>query len=85
MRQTLEQTLSDLHTQLSELKDLDPEQSEMLQKAVSEIQETLDDTEVNTASLAERLQEATKQLEASHPVLTGTIGRVADLLSQIGI
>lgn len=85
MRQNLDQTLGDLHSQLSEVENLQPEEIEMLRKAVAEIQATLDDKEVNTASIAERLKEATQQLEASHPVLTGTIGRVAELLSQIGI
>lgn len=85
MRHTLEQTLQELHEQLTHVEDLGPEQVEMLRSSVAEIKEALDEKDVSAAGLAERLQEATDQLKASHPVLTNTIGRVADLLSQIGI
>lgn len=85
MRQTLDETLKDLHVQLANVEDLDAEHVDMLRKAVAEIQETIDEQDVSSASIAERLQEATQQFSGSHPVLTNTIGRVADLLSQMGI
>jgi len=85
MRQTLDETLSDLHEQLSKVDDLDSDQIEMLRSAVTEIQETLDKKDVHTAGLAEQLREATREFSNSHPVLTNTVGRIADLLSQMGI
>ena len=85
MRETLDETLKDLHDQLGSIEDLDDERIEMLRNAVAEIQATLDEQHVSSAGLAQRLQEATQQFNSSHPVLTNTVGRIADLLSQLGI
>ena len=85
MRQTLETTLAELHEHLSHAEDLDAEEVRLLRGAVEEIQSTLDDTEVNSATLAQRLVESTRHFGETHPLLTNTIGRIADLLSQMGI
>ncbi|MCA9133275.1 MAG: DUF4404 family protein [Planctomycetales bacterium] len=85
MRQNLEETLRDLHEQLAHAQDLDAEQVELLRAAVTEIEKTLDRTDVNSANLAEQLQEATERFSGSHPVLVQTVGRIADLLQQMGI
>ncbi|WP_145085771.1 DUF4404 family protein [Aureliella helgolandensis] len=85
MRQNLEPILEELHAELENAQDLDAEQLDMLRTAVAEIQSTLDQTDVSSATLAQRLQEATDQFSQSHPVLTNTIGRFADLLAQMGI
>lgn len=85
MRQTLEETLQDLHDQLSRTEDLDAEEVAMLRHAANEIQATLDQADVSSAGLARRLQEATQHFSETHPRLTQTVGRIADLLSQLGI
>lgn len=85
MRQTLDETLQDLHRQLQEVKDFDAEHVALLRATVAEIEDTLDKNEISSASIAERLRAATEQFSGSHPVLVGTVGRVADLLSQMGI
>ncbi len=85
MRETLEETLRDLHEQLASIEDLDDEHVEMLRASLAEIQQTLDEKDVNTASIAKRLEDATQNFSGSHPVLTNTVGRLADLLSQMGI
>ncbi len=85
MRQTLDETLNELHQQLAGAKDLDEAQRAKLRQAVEEIQQTLDDTQVSSASLATQLKQAVAQFENSHPQLTNSIGRIADLLSQMGI
>ncbi len=85
MRQKLEETLNDLHEQLVDVENLDDEQKAMLRQALEEIKSTLDQDDVNSASLAERLQESTEQFKHTHPTLTNTVGRIADLLSQMGI
>ncbi len=36
-------------------------------------------------SIMDQLRQATEQFEQSHPALTATIGRIADLLAQMGI
>ncbi len=85
MRPELEETLSQLHLQLESIDDLDEAEVERLRAAAHEIQSTLDRSDISSASLAERLQEATSKFSQSHPVLTNTVGRIADLLSQMGI
>ena len=85
MRQTLDETLTELQDQLAHLKDLDQEQLEKLRAAAQQISDTLDHQDVSSATLAQRLQEATRQFEQSHPQLTTTVGRIADLLAQLGI
>lgn len=85
MRDKLETTLEELHQQLVNAGDLDEQERSQLREAAEEIQRTLDDTEVSSYNLAERLQKATAHFEHTHPQLTNTIGRIADLLSQLGI
>ncbi|MFO0943957.1 MAG: DUF4404 family protein [Pirellulales bacterium] len=85
MRQTLDETLSELHQQLASAKELDEAQRIKLRQALEEIQQTLDNSQVSSASLATQLKQAVAQFENSHPQLTNSIGRIADLLSQMGI
>ncbi|MEZ6135844.1 MAG: DUF4404 family protein [Pirellulaceae bacterium] len=85
MRQKLEEVLAQLHAELENVDGLDDEQIVMLRTAAAEIQTTLDHADVNSASLAQRLEEATRQFSQSHPTLTNTVGRIADILSQMGI
>ena len=85
MRESLSETLKNLHEQLAAEKTLDAEQVAMLRSAVDEIEETLDNAEVNSHDLAQRMQENSLTFSESHPVLVQTIGRIADLLSQMGI
>ena len=85
MRQTLDEILVQLHEQLANVDDLDDEQVQQLRAAVAEIESTLDRTDVSSAGLAGRLEEATRQFSHSHPTLTTTVGRIADLLAQMGI
>lgn len=85
MRQKLDEILAELHAQLETVDDLNEEQLQQLRAAALEIQETLDQSDVSSASLAERLDEATRQFSHSHPTLTNTVGRIAHLLSQMGI
>jgi CII-binding regulator of phage lambda lysogenization HflD len=85
MREKLESILGELHQQLTSAGDLDEQERTRLRQAADEIQRTLDDTEVSSYSLAQRLQQATAHFEHTHPQLANTIGRIADLLSQLGI
>lgn len=85
MRTQLEETLDQLRLQLASVEDLDAEERERLQAAVNEIQNSLDRTEVDSQSLAQRLSDATAHFQESHPALTNSVGRVADMLAQMGI
>jgi hypothetical protein len=56
-----------------------------LEATVNELQQSLDHNDVSSQSLAERLSEATLQFQESHPALTNSVGRIADMLAQMGI
>ena len=85
MRQTLDEILDELHSQLANADDLEETQRQKLREAAEEIQATLDDSSISSYGLAERLQKATAHFEHTHPRLTNTVGRIADLLAQMGI
>lgn len=85
MRQKLEATLQELHDYLANAKDIDETQAEMLRTALGEIQSTLDSQEVDSSSLAHSLVDRTLSFSETHPTLTNAVGRMADLLSQMGI
>ncbi|MCG8649337.1 MAG: DUF4404 family protein [Pirellulales bacterium] len=85
MHRDLIETLDDLHQQLAHIQDLDEEEVRRLRESVEEIQQSLDQSDVSSAGLAKRLQEASDRFQQSHPVLTQTVGRVADMLAQMGI
>jgi ElaB/YqjD/DUF883 family membrane-anchored ribosome-binding protein len=85
MRQTLEETLQQLHSLLTNAADLDQSQREKLRQMVDEIRQTLDDADTDSVGLGTRLVNAASQFEHSHPTITNTIGRIADMLAQMGI
>ena len=85
MRESLEETLRTLHQQLAQDQELDAQQLDMLRQAVGEIEETLDRSDVDTHSLAQKMQADSLSFTESHPVLAQTIGRITDLLAQMGI
>ncbi len=85
MRESLEETLKNLHEQLAAEKQLDPDQVAMLRSAAEEIEQTLDRADVSSAGLAQEMQTKSASFSETHPMLAQTIGRIADLLSQMGI
>lgn len=85
MRNELEEALRQLQSALESVDSLEPDEVERLRRAADEISNTLDEREIDSASLAKRLQEQTEAFQESHPVLTQTVGRIADMLSQMGI
>lgn len=85
MQSDLEDALRQLHVALESIDNLDAEEVARLKQAASEIEATLDSQDVDSASLAKMLQQQTDAFQQSHPVLTRTVGRVADMLSQMGI
>ena len=85
MRQELEEAIKQLHHSLESIGDLQPDEADELRRAANEITDTLDHSHVDSASLARRLHAQTEAFQESHPVLTQTVGRIADMLSQMGI
>lgn len=90
-KEQLNRTLRQLRDQLGDVDAIGPETRAALHKTVDEIQEALDadqpprpETEQHE-SLLERLGDAARQFEESHPALAGTVGSVIDALGRMGI
>lgn len=84
-KERLKATLDELHQQLSQLDQLDPPLRSQLGATLHEIQAALKAETPTEASLVERLQEAARDFEESHPALSGTIGSLIDTLGRTGI
>jgi hypothetical protein len=88
-RQQLLDRLRELHAELQNSSSTDAEERELLQKLAKDIELLLDHSEgeltLSSASFRRRLEEAVLRLEASHPRTTMLIGRVIDMLVQMGI
>lgn len=85
MNDQLNETLQQLHQQLDGPQPLDDGDRERLRQAVLEIQQSLDQSEIDSAHLARDLHAKTESFAESHPTLTRLAGQVADLLGQMGI
>jgi hypothetical protein len=94
-REKLAATLAELQAELAEAGELDAITRQRLQSTLAEIRTALSQpagadaslsAEENAArSLAERLNDATRGLESSHPELSTTLGGVIHALAQMGI
>ena len=81
----LTDALEVVHRELAESDHLDTEEVEKLRATMSEIQKVLDEESDQSESLSDRVSTSARRFEESHPVLTETLGRVADILQQMGI
>ncbi len=87
--QDLHEHIQQLHEELEAATAVDAEARKQLQELLSDIRSLLsradEPTDHTPQSLAERLEDATRDFEASHPTLSATVGRVIDTLSNLGI
>jgi hypothetical protein len=88
----LRTTLTELHEQLRQAHSVDPQTRDLLRAILADIQATLAGSTAEPARPQEehathidRLAEAARHFEASHPTLSGTVSRLIDILQQIGI
>jgi hypothetical protein len=81
----LTDALEVVHQELGESEHLDANEVEKLRATMREIQAVLDQQSDRDESLSERVAGSARRFEESHPVLTETLGRVADILQQMGI
>ena len=81
----LTDALEVVHHELAESEHLDAEEVEKLRVTMSEIQSVLDQQSDREESLSEQVSSSARRFEQSHPVLTETLGRIADMLQQMGI
>jgi hypothetical protein len=83
----LRKTLEKLHSELEETASLDAESHRLLVEVLRDIESLLasEESDHTSDSLLDRLRSATGEFEESHPTLTEAVGRVADVLSRMGI
>jgi hypothetical protein len=87
--ENLRSRLAELHAELENVDALDTEARDALEKVMRDIQDLLaraeGDEDREAPSLADRLRDAGRHFEDSHPALTATVGRVVDALAALGI
>ncbi len=84
--ETLRERLDQLHAELAKTESVDERSREALESLLRDIQALLEQSGAQPQpSLRERLSQATRDFEESHPTLSATLGRVADALSNLGI
>jgi hypothetical protein len=85
----LKQTLKSLHDELSQQPSLDPEERLLLNRLAEDIDGVLHPAAPPPAeehdSLIDRVGDARRNFEVTHPQLAAIIGRIADGLAQLGI
>jgi hypothetical protein len=86
----LRRTLAELHAELQSVDRVDPEVRTLLESAIDDIHGKLDAPSAEVAepqddTIANRLTEAARHFEVTHPTLSGTLGSVIDALGRMGI
>ena len=86
--QHLRQMLEQLHTELQRADTIDDRSRELLRSVLGDIEDLLErkqERRLQPESIIERLREAVRTFETTHPTLTNAIGGVADALARMGI
>jgi uncharacterized protein YaaN involved in tellurite resistance len=86
--QHLRQMLEQLHTELQRTDAIDDRSRELLRSVLDDIEDLLERKQkggTQPESIIERLREAVRTFETTHPTLTDAIGGVADALARMGI
>ena len=87
-QQQLRATLEQLHQQLTDVEDLNPQVREELAIAVAEIQTALlapRQEPPDDRDLSGRLGSTMLHFEETHPTLAGTVRSIIDTLARMGI
>ena len=85
----LKAALAQLHSELSQADQVDPEALELLGNLTADINRLLEQQqpieEADTDDVSSGLQDLVLRFEVEHPQLASTLGKVADGLSSLGI
>jgi hypothetical protein len=85
----LRERIQELLGELDQVEAADPDARDRLAAVLEDIRTAVEDTgeeeSESSESLLERLNEAARQFEESHPTLVAMVGRVAESLSNLGI
>ena len=82
--QDLDEALEVVLRELSRSDHLDADEVEKLKATMNEIKTVLGDRADQEESLSERVTSSARRFEESHPVLTENLGRLGDILQQMG-
>lgn len=79
--------LDELEQELRDVEALDDQTRSKLQAAAEEIQTALqeENAHLEHQTVSTRLGEAVSGFESSHPTLHAVVGRIVDVLGQMGI
>ena len=85
----LQQTLRDLHRELADVPQLDPQQRALLEAALADIQRALAPQgqagSAQELAPVDALESAAVRLETEHPGLAGAVRAFVDALAKAGI
>jgi chromosome segregation ATPase len=88
-KEQLRTRIEELLEELERTDAVDAEARDRLTRVLEEIRGAVDrnadEEREEGESLVDRLNEAKRQFEESHPTLTAMVGRIADSLSSLGI
>jgi hypothetical protein len=90
----LRATLAELHAELEELDETDPQVRDLLRSALGELHGAIEEHGPRfaerlppeaRAGLLDRLREAVRHYHESHPAMAASVGSVIDVLGRMGI
>jgi hypothetical protein len=82
----LRTVVDEIRSQLTNAQGLPPEQRRSLEVLVRDLERMLDDPSAGEgATLRDRVTDAVRRLESSHPTLSTTLGNVVDALAFFGL
>jgi hypothetical protein len=81
--QELTELLRKLHDELDDIKDVDEKSLQLLRDLEKDIDEVLERSDHD--SILERLREAIREFEVTHPSITAMLSEISNILNNAGI
>jgi hypothetical protein len=81
----LRTVIEEIQSQLTSAEGLPPGQRRSLEQLVHDLERLVDDPSTGEPTLRDRVADAVRRLEASHPTLSTTLGNVVDALAFFGL
>ncbi len=89
VKKSLQEALTELQATLGDVERVDEETRTMVESLTDDLNRLLgSDAELSAQEVqpvSNRLQELLLRFETQHPQVTGILGRLADILSNVGI
>lgn len=81
--QELTELLRKLHDELDDIKDVDEKSLQLLRDLEKDIDDVLERSDQD--SVVERIRNAIREFEVTHPSLTAMLSEISNILSNAGI